>query len=151
VFFFIWFYCNMFVCFCSTNVLVIIWCWACWWQFSECERVFFLIEDKIWENSNCKVNTQILYSFYLYLGDRQYLIKLFKMFNTKKKTIMYSFNPSIKIWIKIIYTWILIVNSNVTACQWLAADWWFSLGTPVTSTNKTGLHDITEILLKMAF
>jgi hypothetical protein len=27
---------------------------------------------------------------------------------------------------------------------------WFSLGTPVSSTNKTDSHDITEILLKMA-
>ena len=27
---------------------------------------------------------------------------------------------------------------------------WFSLGTPVSSTNKTDRHDITEILLKMA-
>jgi len=30
-------------------------------------------------------------------------------------------------------------------CQWLATDRWFSLGTPVSSTNKTGCHDITEI------
>ena len=29
-------------------------------------------------------------------------------------------------------------------CQWLAAGWWFSPGTPVSSTNKT------EILLKVA-
>jgi hypothetical protein len=28
-------------------------------------------------------------------------------------------------------------------CQWLAAGWWFS---PVSSTNKTGHQDITEIL-----
>ena len=35
-------------------------------------------------------------------------------------------------------------------CQWLAAGRWFSPGTPVTSTNKTDRHDITEILLKMA-
>ena len=28
--------------------------------------------------------------------------------------------------------------------------WWFSLGTPVSSTNKTDRHDITEILLKVA-
>jgi hypothetical protein len=28
-------------------------------------------------------------------------------------------------------------------------DWWFSLGTPVTSTNKTDHHNITEILLKV--
>jgi hypothetical protein len=28
---------------------------------------------------------------------------------------------------------------------------WFSLGTPVSFTNKTYPHDITEILLKVAF
>ena len=27
---------------------------------------------------------------------------------------------------------------------------WFSLGTPVSSTNKTDRHGITEILLKVA-
>jgi hypothetical protein len=30
------------------------------------------------------------------------------------------------------------------------AGWWFSLGTPVSSTNKTDRYDITEILLKVA-
>ena len=35
-------------------------------------------------------------------------------------------------------------------CQCLAAGQWFSLGTPVSSTNKTYLHDITEMLLKVA-
>ena len=35
-------------------------------------------------------------------------------------------------------------------CQWLVASQWFSLGTPVSSTNKTDLHNITEILLKVA-
>ena len=35
-------------------------------------------------------------------------------------------------------------------CQWLAEGRWFSLGTPVSSTNKTYHHDITEILLKVA-
>jgi hypothetical protein len=34
-------------------------------------------------------------------------------------------------------------------CQWLATGWWFSPGTPVSSTNKTECHDITEILLKV--
>jgi hypothetical protein len=28
-------------------------------------------------------------------------------------------------------------------CQWLAAGQWFSLDTPVSSTNKTDCHDIT--------
>ena len=35
-------------------------------------------------------------------------------------------------------------------CQWLAADLWFSLGSHVSSTNKTDRHEITEILLKVA-
>ena len=34
--------------------------------------------------------------------------------------------------------------------QWLAAGRWFSPGTPVSSTDKTDRHDITEILLKVA-
>jgi hypothetical protein len=34
-------------------------------------------------------------------------------------------------------------------CQWIATGPWFSPGTPVSSTNKTNCHDITEILLKV--
>jgi hypothetical protein len=34
-------------------------------------------------------------------------------------------------------------------CQWLAAGRWFSLDTPIFSTNKSDHHDITEILLKV--
>ena len=33
--------------------------------------------------------------------------------------------------------------------QLLAHDRWFSLGTPASSTTKTGRHDIAEILLKV--
>jgi len=36
-------------------------------------------------------------------------------------------------------------------CQSLATGRWISPGIPVSSTNKTGRHDITEILLKVAF
>jgi hypothetical protein len=35
--------------------------------------------------------------------------------------------------------------------QLLAHGWWFSPGTPASSTTKTGRHDIAEILLKVAF
>ena len=35
--------------------------------------------------------------------------------------------------------------------QALATRRWFSSDTPVYSTNKTDRHDITEILLKVAF
>jgi hypothetical protein len=34
--------------------------------------------------------------------------------------------------------------------QLLAHGWWFFLGTPASSTTKTGRHDIAEILLKVA-
>ena len=35
-------------------------------------------------------------------------------------------------------------------CQWLVTGRWFSPSTPVCSINKTNLHNITEILLKVA-
>jgi len=35
-------------------------------------------------------------------------------------------------------------------CQWVAVGRLFSPGTPISSTNKTDRHDITEILLKVA-
>jgi len=35
-------------------------------------------------------------------------------------------------------------------CQWLTAGRWFSPGTPVSSTNKTDRHNITDMLLKVA-
>ena len=35
-------------------------------------------------------------------------------------------------------------------CLRLATGQWFSLGTAVSSTNKTDCHDITEILWKVA-
>ena len=34
-------------------------------------------------------------------------------------------------------------------CQWLATSRWFSPGPPVSFTNKTDCHDITEILMKV--
>ena len=34
-------------------------------------------------------------------------------------------------------------------CQWLVTGRWFSPGTPVSPTNKTDRHDVTQILLKV--
>ena len=42
------------------------------------------------------------------------------------------------------------VQLYVIVCQRLATGWWLSLGTSVSSTNKTDRHDIVEILLKVA-
>jgi len=53
---------------------------------------------------------------------------------------------------KIILRWSIYLPLKywVNRCQWLTTGWWFSLGTPVSSTNKTARHDVTEILLKVA-
>ena len=55
------------------------------------------------------------------------------------------------LWVQIPLWWGVL---DTTLCdkvyQWLAAGRWFSLETPVSSTNKTDLHNITEILLKVA-
>ena len=55
--------------------------------------------------------------------------------------IYFSFNFQIK---KKTRTLDATLYDNVW--QWLVAGRWFSPGTPVSSTNKTDRHDITEIL-----
>jgi hypothetical protein len=48
--------------------------------------------------------------------------------------------------------WIRIsIRARCTLCQWLVTGRWFSPGSPVSSTNKTDHHVITEILLKVSF
>jgi len=44
---------------------------------------------------------------------------------------------------------VLDITLSDKFCQWLAASRWVSLGTPVSSTNKTNRHEIIEILLKV--
>ena len=43
-----------------------------------------------------------------------------------------------------------VYNICNKVCQWLVTGQWFSTGLPVSSTNKTDRHDITEIVLKVA-
>ena len=54
------------------------------------------------------------------------------------------------LWVKILFRRDAL---NTTLCdkvsKWLATGHWFSLGTPVSSTNKTDRHNVTEILLKV--
>ena len=57
-----------------------------------------------------------------------------------------------KLWVRIPFRWgVLDTTLCDEVCQWLAAGRWFYPGTSVSSTKKTDRHDITEILLKMAF
>jgi hypothetical protein len=44
----------------------------------------------------------------------------------------------------------LIKAASDKVYQLLAHGWWFSPGTPASSTTKTGRHDIAKILLKVA-
>ena len=43
-----------------------------------------------------------------------------------------------------------LADASDKVYQLLAHGQWFSPGTPVSSTSKTGRHDIAEILLKVA-
>jgi hypothetical protein len=65
-------------------------------------------------------------------------------------------------WIYILFLWMNELLSSYSlalwfwcttlcnkVCQWFAAGQWFSLGAPVSSTNKPDRHNITEILLKV--
>jgi hypothetical protein len=50
------------------------------------------------------------------------------------------------------HSWRGVLNSTLCdkVCQWFVTGQWFSVGTPVSSTNKTDRHDIAEILWKVA-
>ena len=50
------------------------------------------------------------------------------------------------VWITMRARWTTLCDK---VCQWLGTSRWFSPGPPVSSTNKTDCHDITEILLKV--
>jgi hypothetical protein len=55
------------------------------------------------------------------------------------------------LWVPISFRWgVLDTTLCDKDCQWLVAGWWFSPSTPVSSTNQTERHHITEILLKVA-
>ena len=45
---------------------------------------------------------------------------------------------------------VYLIELYVIKFQWLATGWWFSPGTPVSSTNKTDCHNITFVLLQVA-
>jgi len=55
-----------------------------------------------------------------------------------------------KFWIQS-HSWRVVLDTTLCdkVFQWLTTGRWFSPGTPVSSTNKTDLHDIAEILLKV--
>ena len=64
--------------------------------------------------------------------------------------ICFNLSP-LKLWVRIpLRRGVLDTTLCDKVCQWLAAGRWFSPCTLVSSNNKTDLHDVTEILLKVA-
>jgi hypothetical protein len=64
-------------------------------------------------------------------------------YSTDKVRVCIEFEP---------HSWRGVLNTTLCdkVSQWLVTGRWFSLGIPVSSTNKTDRHDITEILLRVA-
>ena len=54
----------------------------------------------------------------------------------------------ITLWVRITLRWGVLNTVCDKICQWLAAGRWFSLGTLISSTNKTDCHDIVESGIK---
>jgi len=55
------------------------------------------------------------------------------------------------LWVRIPFRRVILDTTICyKVCEWLAAGRWFSPGTPLSFTNKTYRHDITEILWKVA-
>jgi hypothetical protein len=65
-------------------------------------------------------------------GERSILSKIFNFHNTQNCKFQWNIS------------WRGVVDTTLCdkVCQWLATGVSFSLGTPVSSTNKTNLHDI---------
>ena len=76
---------------------------------------------------------------------------LLKVALKHQKSIMWNQCPSpLMLWVRIpLMRGVLYTTLRNNVCQWLTTDLWFSPGTPVSSTNKTDFHNITEILLKV--
>jgi hypothetical protein len=64
---------------------------------------------------------------------------------------MQSVAITTQLWVRIpLWRGVLDITLCDKVCEWLATGRGFSLGTPVSSTNKTDRHNITDILLKVA-
>ena len=104
----------------------------------------------IWHRSCCYIWHR---SRYWYMTQIMLLVLYFVwlLFNVKGSSISAIFITRIsykKLALRYVNLWKYTLSWK-KVCQWLVAGWWFSLGTPVSSSNKTDGHDISEILLKV--
>ena len=83
-----------------------------------------------------------IYIYVIFQSNRQ---------NLSKAVLCNQFLPPLTLWVRItLRRGVLDTTLCDKVCQFLATGRWFSPCTPVSSTNKTDRHDITEILLKVA-
>jgi hypothetical protein len=96
----------------------------------------------------CRLSTYVIVHAYIqvYRGSSWSWSYISSIYNY----LCHQCTSSMKLWV-----WIPLRRSVVDTtlcdkiCQWLATGRWFSLGTSVSSTNKTDSQDITELLLKV--
>ena len=98
------------------------------------------------------VDIQVSGNFRLRWDSGQYMIQFKAVDIQVSGNFRLRWDSSLKIWD--LYPDIDDGVLDTTLCdkvgQWLVTGQWFSPGTPVSFTNKTDHHDITEILLKVA-
>ena len=114
-----------------------------------------LMEINIWLWDKCRNGLLIIYMTYYWDFS---CVKRGVVVSWLYGSWIYNYlcNQCLSVLVLTLWVWIplrrgvLSITICDKVCQWLAADWWVSLGTPVSSTNKTDNHDIAEILLKVA-
>jgi hypothetical protein len=106
--------------------------------------------------NNMSDNTHVRIKLYFEFYQGTFRVYSYSQWRTSYGSWIYNYlcNQCIsplKLWVLITFMrGVLDTTLRNKACQWLATCWRFSLGTPVSSTNKTYLHDVTGILLKVA-
>jgi hypothetical protein len=101
----------------------------------ECQEDFF-------QHTSAALNYVIVYMY-------MYLVMVFNA--TFNNISAKSYISPLKLWVRVLLRrGVHDTTVYDKVCQRLATGLWISLGTLVSSTNKTDCHDIAEILLKVA-
>ena len=133
-------------------------CWKVYWNTSkhDLETNTFISFHVYWRMlTKIKIKNiyGLLQNYTIYENSCHYCVHvhpwllqqgcLFLLLMCTCSSVRGSNEPSKPIRIKKIHSHLIICDKG---CQWLTAGRWFS---PVSSTNKTDRHDISEILLKV--
>jgi hypothetical protein len=95
----------------------------------------------------CSGSDTGMYSVWMSYYDVQYWQKTI---TSILKVLTYNITAH-PIGLAVILVIVSVLTLKTAVILWLVTGWLFSPGTPVTSTNKTDSHDVTEILLKVVY